>query len=138
MAITSLVTFNNAIQGMSISGVTQSLAYQPEKIDTADCPLQFPRRVRSQENPLTADGQGGWPRMDAEFWIVVSPVLQSTNQDNHSLMITLMEATAAALRAQLPGVLGKSKTQWTLSGEPREIYPGALYWVVICTVVVNG
>lgn len=135
--ITSYADFKSAACALVISGVNRRLTYRPTKIDTADCPCQFPARIRGDERPLTAYGQGGWPTLTAEIWIVLGPVLQSTNEDNDDASAAMMDAASTTMRGTLPGVLGQSKSTWRIEDGIREIGT-TQFWVVILTLTVQG
>ena len=137
MAITTYTNFMAALGALSVSGVTTKFNYIPGQVDTASLPLLFVRLPENNEGPLTADGEGGWPRLTAEVVIDVEPYAQNRHQQNYAATVTLIDALATALRAVAPGVVAKSKLSWETRA--RQDYIGeTLYWLIVARVTGNG
>jgi len=135
MAITTYAAFIAALSGLTVTGVTRSYTEPPHQVSTADMPLSYVQLPDVGEGPMTAEGEGGWPRLRAELVILVEPIGQNVNGVNFALCVTLIDNLSTALRGTS---LAKTKTRWTIRQESIQQYGDTAYWAIIATVEANG
>ncbi len=137
MAITTYTSFVAALGALSVNGVTTKLGYISGQVETASLPVLFVRLPENAETPLTADGEGGWPRLTAEVVIAVEPYAQNRHQQNYAATVTLIDALTTALRAVTPGAVAKSKLSWQIRAA-QDYIGETLYWLIVARVTGNG
>jgi hypothetical protein len=139
MAITAYAAFVDGVASLTITGVKRRYDAPPDRLTTADLPASFPHIPddAAQEAPLTADGQGGWPRMAVELVVVIEPTRQRTQAANFAATLAMMDAVAAALRGAAKGSISKGPLSWSIRGG-IETVGETEYWCVVARVMGNG
>lgn len=137
MAITTMSTFVNALEALSITGVTRTYQGPPRKLDTANLPAKWCQIPNSDEGALTFGTHGGWPTLVAEMVIAYEPVAQSLQEANFPATVTLLGSVNTALRAAGTTALGKSHIEWSIRQDMITVSE-VPYWAVIATVTARG
>lgn len=139
MTISAYADFVSGIAALTITGVTRKFDAPPDQLATADLPASFPHIPvdATQEAPITADGQGGWPRMMADLVVVIKPTRQSKTSENYAATLAMMDAVATALRAMQKGSLSKGPLSWSIRGGIEKIGETD-FWAVVARVTGSG
>lgn len=125
MAITSLAVFKSALDDLVISGVGTTYEGPPDTLNTADLPAKWVDISDVDEQPWTADGGGGWPRLTLSIMIAYGPIGQGLDGiQNFADTITAMDNTLDALRGL---DVSKSKPSWNLRRVAITV-GGVAYW----------
>jgi len=133
--MTTYAAFVSALVGLTVTGVKRKFAAPPTQLNTADLPAMYPRIPQAAEGGLTAEGQGGWPRLTGELVFVIEPIGQSRQPSNFAATVTMIDAINTTLRA---ATLTKSKHSWTVRREGVNLGGDTDYWALVATVIGNG
>lgn len=138
MAITTLTSFVNALEALSVTGVTKTYSEGPPRsLNTAQLPAMWVQLPWADDRPLTFGTQGGWPTLRAEIVIAYEVVAQSVQTANFTGTVTQIDNLNTAIRAAGATDFCKSGVEWevrqdiVLVGEYQ-------YWAVIATVEGRG
>jgi len=100
MATTTLRTFVDNIEALSVTGVTTDFTQgPPTKLETAQLPAKWVDRVGGNEAPLVFGGTAGNSTLYGTLYIAVGPVAQSTQGSNFDLAVDIYDNLMTALRA---------------------------------------
>jgi hypothetical protein len=131
-------SMSGGIANLSVTGVKRKYTSIPNQLSTADLPAQWPRLPEGREGPLTAEGEGGWVNRTIQLVIAVCPVGQSRQPTNHALVLTLIDALCATLRAvPASNTISQSKLSWRIRGG-IDLIGDTEYWLVIADITGNG
>lgn len=133
--MTTYAAFVAALAGLTITGIKRKFPAPPTQLNTADLPAMYPRIPQAQEGGLTAEGQGGWPRIQGELVVILEPIGQSLQRSNFAATVAMIDAINATLRA---AQLTKSKHSWTVRREGVNLGGDTDYWALVATVIGNG
>lgn len=138
MTIYTYTSFSNGVADLTITGVKRKYRNIPNTLAAADLPAQFVRLPESNEGPLTADGEGGWPNRTIELVIVASPLGLSRQPTNHALVLTLIDALTTTLRAvAATNTISQSKLSWEIRGQ-IDLIGDTEYWLIVTRITGNG
>lgn len=138
MTIYSYTSFSNGVADLTITGVKRKYRNIPNTLAAADLPAQFVRLPESNEGPLTADGEGGWPNRTVELVIVASPLGLNRQPTNHALVLTLIDALTTTLRAvAATNTISQSKLSWEIRGQ-IDVIGETEYWLIVTRITGNG
>jgi len=138
MAITTMRTFVDNLEAVSISGVTRLYSKgPPTQTNTPDLPASFVKLPRSGDGPMVFQNQGGWPTLRATLVIVVEPVAQNLQGVNFDAAVTLIDAIHTGMRAVTCGTLGKAEFTWDIR-QGIETVAGVEYWALFVDVEGRG
>lgn len=138
MTIYTYTAFSNGVADLTVTGVKRKYRNIPNTLAAADLPAQFVRLPESNEGPLTADGEGGWPNRTVELVIVASPIGLSRQPTNHALVLTLIDALTTTLRAvAATNTISQSKLSWEIRGQ-IDLIGDTEYWLIVTRVTGNG
>lgn len=138
MTIYSYTSFSNGVADLTVTGVKRKYRNIPNTLAAADLPAQFVRLPESNEGPLTADGEGGWPNRTVELVIVASPLGLSRQPTNHALVLTLIDALTTTLRAvAATNTISQSKLSWEIRGQ-IDLIGDTEYWLIVTRITGNG
>ena len=137
MSITSYWDFIDNIHSLNVSGVKTQIKYPPQDVNGEDLPLQFVHLPESpDELPITFDGGGGWPTLQAQLVVLVEPVVGDTQKRNYDDAVRMMDNVAAALRSAECG-LAKSAPRWAI--RLTTVAVGEIvYWAVTADIEARG
>ena len=134
---TTMTAYVNALEALSITGVTKTYQGPPRKLETADLPAAWVQLPTGEEGALTFGTHGGWPTLTAELVIAYEPVAQNMQEPNFQNTITQLDNLNTALRAVEPTGLGKSHIEWTIR-QDMVIVNNEPYWAVVATITGRG
>lgn len=134
---TSFVTFIGGLQDMTVSGVKRVYDGPPRSIAASELPAMWVQLPEGGDMPITFDGEGGWPELNAEVWIAIEALELGSQPENYDATVTVMDNLMDALRAITTGTISKSKLAWTIRGGFAPIGE-TNYWMVIGRVTGHG
>lgn len=137
MAVTTYRSFVDGIINLDITGIDADNNYDRIPSQVSNLPARFIRLPQGNEGPLTADGEGGWPRLRCDIVILVEAAHQNYDKPNYDLTITLIDALCTTLRAVSPGDICKSKLSWTITPQLYQLND-VTYWSIIAQISGNG
>jgi len=134
MAVTTYRSFVDALEALSITDVTRQYTQGPPvgAPSTADCPFQYVRYPRSNEEHAIVFGeQGGWADLQADLVVCLEPTGQNVTPENFDDTVDMMDNVADALRGAT--CYTKSKLFWGIR-QTIDTVAGQEYWAVVATV----
>jgi len=137
MAITSMTTFVDALEALSVTGVVKTYEGPPRALQTANLPAMWVQIPHGEEGALTFGTHGGWPTLTADLVIAYEPVAQNLQDANFKATVTQLDNVNTALRAATPTGIGKSFIEWTIRQDMIMIAEN-YYWAVIATIIARG
>lgn len=136
MALTTLTTFVDGLEGLDVAGVARRFPQgPPAALNRGDLPAQFAMLPR----PAVTEGgwvfgQAGYQRtLRAELVIVLEAVGQNTYPQNFRRAVDMIDNLNAALESSTAHDLANGSPEWTVRLEALEV-AGAGYWALIADV----
>lgn len=134
MTTTTFVQLVDAVQALSVTGVTRHYDYPPESISTADLPALWPM-----------PGAGGLPSIQSScigidktrtipIFIAIEPVAQGTNSQNYEALPPIMDA----LETALDGMTVADFVEYELDSGTVFAVAEIQYWGVTATVTTRN
>jgi hypothetical protein len=140
MAVTTMREFVDALEAITITGVTQQWTQgPPTQVNDPDVPCTYVKLPNSVEGPLVFQNQGGWPTLRATHVILVEAVAQNLQPVNFDAAVDMMDALSSALRGGEAdcGTLAKSHITWS-QRQGIETVSGVEYWAIFTDVEAQG
>ena len=140
MAITTMRTFIDALEAITITGVAHQYTQgPPASANDADMPCSYVKLPRIDEGPMVLQNQGGWPTLRATHVILVEAVVQNLQPVNFDAAVDMMDEMSAALRGgdATCGTLAKSHLTWS-QRQGIETVAGHDYWAIFTDVEGQG
>ena len=137
MAITTMTELLDALEALSVTGVTKTFQGPPRKLDTAQLPAKWVQLPTVEEGGMTFGTHGGWPTLRAELVIAYQAVGQDLQENNFQGAVTQLDRLLTAFRGVAPTGMGKSHLEW--EGRQDLVTVGEVpFWAVIAIVTARG
>ena len=134
MAAATYTQFVDAVQALSVTGVSRKYEEPPRKFNTADTPCSFVWFPSGDNAPLTFEG-GRQFRKRALDLIVVYASTALTADAPFTSTITMMDNVETALGGLS---VGQSDPAWTITSRLYQETTDRRYWAVIATITGTG
>lgn len=134
MAITTYAAFVDAIEALTVTGVTKTYQGPPAALNTADLPALWCQAPKGDEAALTFTASGGWPTLTVDVFVAIEPAAQSMQAHNFARQVAALDNLAAALRTVH---VCKAPLSWSIRAAMISV-AGADYWGVVATVTGRG
>jgi len=131
MATTTLRTFVDNIEALSITGVTTAYTHgPPTKLEAAQLPAQWVQFPSLMESPLVFGEPGGWPTYQATLIVAYEAVAQSIQGTNFDGTVDMMDNVLSALRAITDRCWpGGNKCNWSIRMTNVAVAE-VMYWAI--------
>ena len=134
MATATYTQFVDAVQALSVSGVSRKYEEPPRKFNTADMPCSFVWFPSGDNSPLMFEGGREFRRRAADL-IVVYASTEVTADAPFTDTIAMMDNVETAL---LTLSVGQSKPTWTMRSQLYRETADRRYWAVVATIRGTG
>jgi hypothetical protein len=140
MTMTSLATFVDGLEALTISGVTKKFTQGPpgaaRSVQLPAQYVQFPNPALA-ENGLAFGGAGYDAMLRAELVVLVEAKGQNTQPVNFDATVAMVDAVTAALQGSAAHNLASGSPTWNIR-VGVETVAGVEYWAVVATVEVQA
>jgi len=138
MAITTMRSFVDAVEAISITGVVRQYTQgPPTSTNDMDVPCTFVKLPNESEGPVVYQNQGLWPQMRCTLVVIVEAVAQNYQWVNFDACVDMMDNVSAAMRGLSCGTPAKSHTTWSIR-QGIETVAGVEYWALFVDVEGRG
>ena len=134
MAIATYSQFVDAIQALSVTGVSRKYGEPPRKFNTADLPCSFVMFPSGDNVPLSFEGGRQFRGRSADFVIVYASTAITADAP-FTDTVTMMDNVEAALESLS---VGQSGPTWTARSQLYSESADRLYWAIIATIKGTG
>jgi hypothetical protein len=142
MALTAYEDFLDSLGKLSVEGVARVFRAPPLSLETADLPAQYPQANIGQiadEGYHTVRTAGGWPHMYGQLIIVLEPVGQNTQIENHKAAIQMADNVLTAFRSiRVSTGVGRGGWNWLIELVNNHTVGERVYWAIIGTLEGYG
>ena len=126
--------FVDAIQALTVTGVTRKYGEPPRKFNTADLPCSFVMFPSGDNVPLSFSGGRQFKGRSADFVVVYDSTAVDADTD-FTATVTMMDNVDTALGSLS---VGYSDPTWTIQSRLYREVGDRWYWAVIATVKGTG
>jgi hypothetical protein len=134
--MTTYANFVTNLGDLSISTVKREYDEPPLSLNTSDLPAQWVQIPVGEEGPITFASHGGYPTLSAQLVVAFEAAGQSTQPDNWSGTVALMDTVATALRGAVKTIV-RGQLTWIIS-LGQILVADVSYWAVIAEVTGHG
>jgi hypothetical protein len=130
----TIADFMQQLAALDVNGVIRKLASPPDRIASADLPLQFVAPPTADVNAISFTSVMGLRSITCDLVIIVAPSASNRTSENVSAAVALADAVHVAL-AQSAASFGIDEFAINIS---EQQFAEAVFWVVTTTVTGSG
>jgi len=134
MATATYTQFVDAVQALSVTGVSRKYEEPPQKFNTADLPCSFVWFPSGDNAPLMFEGGRQFRQRSLDL-IVVYASTALTADAPFTATITMMDNVETALSSLS---VGQSKPNWSIRSQLYLESADRRFWAVIATINGTG
>ena len=128
--MTTLASFYNSFQALSVTGVTKNLANPPRNLDSVHLPAKWVDMLGTENEQLRAGSIGGQRKLKCRVVVAINPPGQDMTANRWSDSRTMSDSLDTAIKAMTrPSEGGLS---WKVNVTPD--LDGSGYWAIVADV----